>query len=230
MRSLPLTLGARLLPVAVLAAAGVAMTTTPDSEARPKPSAHSPRPSTSAPSAPSSGAPVDGSSGAPVDGQGDDTAAARYPKPPAKPCATLPAGTVKDLVPGAPAAGTVLTTSDATRRSGCSWHALSGFDYRWLDITYDVSAAAATRARSEQGDGPSTSVPGLGDQGSVSLNVTTDDKQRIREAVVVARRANAVVTVTYNGGDFETQEAAGTDEIRQGALTAAKKALSALDG
>lgn len=222
MRSLPLTLGARLLPVAVLAAAGVAMTTTADSDAHPKPSAASPRPSASAPSAPSSGSPVDG--------QGDGTAAPRYSEPPAEPCATLPAGTVKDLVPGAAAAGTELRTSDATRRSGCSWHALSGFDYRWLDITYDVSASAAARARSEQGGVPGTAVPGLGDQASVSLNVTTDDQQRIREAIVVARLANAVVTVTYNGGDFETQEAAGADGIRQGAITAAKKALSALDG
>jgi hypothetical protein len=230
MRSLPITLVARLLPVAVLAAAGVAMTTTADSDAHPGPSAASPRPSATptatatAPSGPTSAPPSDGQ------GTGTVTAAPRYPGPPAKPCATLPAATVKDLVPAAATAGTQLKTSDATRRSGCSWHALSGFDYRWLDVTYDVSPSAATRARSAQGGGPSTAVPGLGDQASVSLNVTTDDEQRIREAVVVAREANAVVTVTYNGGDFETHEAAGTDEIRRGAVTAAKTALAALDG
>ncbi|MGY0062338.1 hypothetical protein ACWY4P_38360 [Streptomyces sp. LZ34] len=226
MRSLPLTLVARLLPVAVLAVAGVAMTTTDDSDAHPKPSASSPRPSASATTTATSGPTSAPSS----DGQGTGTAAPRYPEPPAKPCATLPAGTVKDLVPAAATAGTRLKTSDAARRSGCSWHALSGFDYRWLDVTYDVSASAPARAQSAQGDGPSTAVPGLGDQASVSLNVTTDDQQRIREAVVVAREANAVVTVTYNGGDFETHEAAGTDEIRQGAITAAKTALAALDG
>ncbi|MDX3231325.1 hypothetical protein [Streptomyces sp. ME19-01-6] len=224
MRSLPLTLVARLLPVAVLAAAGVAMTTTADSNAHPKPSATSPHPSATA-TAPS------GPTSAPTsDGRGTGTAAPRYPEPPAKPCDTFPASTVKDLVPAAATAGTRLKTSDATHRSGCSWHALSGFDYRWLDVTYDVSDSAAARARSAQGSGPSTTVPGIGDQVSVSMNVTTDDQQRIREAVVVAREANAVVTVTYNGGDFETHEAAGADEIRQGAITAAKTALAALDG
>ncbi|MEU7242459.1 hypothetical protein ACI2L4_09740 [Streptomyces sparsogenes] len=220
MRSLPLTLVARLLPVAVLAAAGVAMTTSDDAGARPGPSAASPHPSRTAPASP---APPSG-------GQGGGTTAPRYPRPPAEPCATLPAGTVRDLVPAAATAGTELRTSDAAHRSGCSWHALSGFDYRWLDISYDVSASAAARARSALGGGPSSPVPGLGDQATVSLNVTTDDEQRIREAVVVARRANAVVTVTYNGGDFETHEAAGADEMRQGAVAAAKKALAALDG
>lgn len=226
MRSLPLTLVARLLPVAVLTAAGVAMTTGSDSDAHPKPSASSPRPSATA----TATASADPTSAPTSDGQGEGTAAPRYPEPPAKPCGTLPAGTVKDLVPEAETAGTPLKTSDATHRSGCSWHALSGFDYRWLDITYDVSASAPARARTAQGSGPSTAVPGLGDQASVSLNVTTDDKQRIREAVVVARDANAVVTVTYNGGDFETNEAAGTEEIRKGAITAAKTALAALKG
>ncbi|MES4908230.1 MULTISPECIES: hypothetical protein [unclassified Streptomyces] len=224
MRSLPLTLVARLLPVAVLAAAGVAMTTTADSDAHPKPSAASPHPSATATAS------SDPTSAPAPDGQGDGTAAPRYPEPPAKPCGTLPASTVKDLVPEAETAGTQLKTSDPAHRSGCSWHALSGFDYRWLDVTYDVSASAATRARSAQGDGPSTAVPGLGDQASVSLTVTTDDQQRIREAVVVAREANAVVTVVYNGGDFETHEAAGADELRKGAVTAAKSALAALDG
>lgn len=225
MRSLPLTLVARLLPVAVLAAAGVAMTTTAGPDAHPKPSAATPRPSASATATASS----DPTSAPAPDGQGEGTAAPRYPEPPAKPCGTLPASTVKDLVPEAETAGTQLRTSDAAHRTGCSWHALSGFDYRWLDVTYDVSPSAATRARSAQGDGPSTAVPGLGDQASVSLNVTTDDEQRIREAVVVAREANAVVTVTYNGGDFETHEAPGADEIRKGAITAAKTALAALD-
>ncbi|MEU8872983.1 hypothetical protein AB0D24_17780 [Streptomyces javensis] len=203
MRSLPLTLVARLLPVAVLAAAGVAMTTSDDSDTSATPAG--PSPQTSAPAT--------------------SAAAPRYAKPPEEACTLLPESVIKDLVPGAKTTGNELKSSDLNRRTGCSWHALDGFDYRWLDIAYDVKSVAG-KQKSEGG----SAVPGLGDDASVTEKTTEDDDQGIREAVVTVHQDNATVTVTYNGGDFENHKAADSDEIRKGAIGAARKALAALDG
>ncbi|MBI0301144.1 hypothetical protein JBE04_43575 [Streptomyces sp. PRKS01-29] len=153
------------------------------------------------------------------------TAAPRYAKPPEEACTVLPESMVKDLVPGAKPAGNELKSSDLNRRTGCSWHALDGFDYRWLDIAYDVKSVAG-KQKSEGG----SPVPGLGDDASVTEKTTKDDDQGIREAVVTVHQDNATVTVTYNGGDFESHKAADADEIRKGAISAAGKALAALDG
>ncbi|MCO8303526.1 MULTISPECIES: hypothetical protein [Streptomyces] len=202
MRSLPLTLAARLLPVVVLAAAGVAMTTSDDSDAHATPAGPSPQPSATA----------------------TGSAAPRHTKPPTEACATLPASLIKELVPGAKAAGNELKSSDLSRRTGCNWHALDGFDYRWLDVAYDVRSVAATPS------GGGSAVPGLGDNASVSEKTTDDDGQGIREAVVTVHQDNATVTVTYNGGDFESHKAADADAIRKGAISAAKEAVAALDG
>ncbi|WP_413115198.1 hypothetical protein ACK1X7_15440 [Streptomyces sp. CY1] len=204
MRSLPLTLVARLLPVAVLAAAGVAMTASDDSDTGATPAGPSPQTS-----APATGA-----------------AAPRYAKPPAEACTTLPESMLKELVPGAKAAGNELKSSDLSRRTGCSWHALDDFEYRWLDIAYDVKSTAGKKGGSAGG----SAVPGLGDDASVTEKTTEDDDQGIREAVVTVHQDNAAVTVTYNGGDFESHKAADGDAIRKGAISAAKKALAALDG
>ncbi|WP_413809931.1 hypothetical protein [Streptomyces sp. OE57] len=203
MRSLPLTLVARLLPVAVLAAVGVAMTTSDDSDTSATPAGPSPQTS-----APATGA-----------------AAPRYAKPPEEACTVLPESMIKDLVPGAKPAGNELKSSDLNRRTGCSWHALDDFDYRWLDIAYDIKSVAG-KQKSEGG----SAVPGLGDDASVTEKTTEDDDQGIREAVVTVHQDNATVTVTYNGGDFESHKAADSDDIRKGAIGAAKKALAALDG
>jgi hypothetical protein len=200
MRSLPLTLVARLLPVAVLAAAGVALTTTADSDAHPRPAGASPHPSAAA----------------------TTTAPPRYPKPPSEACATIPASTVKKLVPGAKTAGNELKTSDVARRTGCSWHALDDFDYRWLDISYDVTGPRTPDSGS--------AVSGLGDKASISEKLTTDDGQQIREAKVTVHQDNATVTVTYNGSDFGTRKAPAAEVMHKGALGAARKAVAALDG
>ncbi|MBL1101616.1 hypothetical protein [Streptomyces coffeae] len=209
MRSLPLTLAARLVPVAVLAAAGVAMTTTSDSDARPRQADASPKPS------------------APAPAPGDSTAPPRYPKAPARACAALPADTVKKLVPGGSAAGNELKTGDVSRRTGCSWHALDGYDYRWLDIAYDV---AGTSPGGEKGPDSAEPLSGLGDRAWIAETLTTDDGQKMREAKVTVRRANATITVTYNGGDFDSHQAASAAAIREGAIGAAKKAVASLDG
>ncbi|MFC0601433.1 hypothetical protein [Streptomyces palmae] len=201
MRSWPIILGARLLPVAALAAAGLALSGTGSSDAPP-----------SGPEARSEPAGV------------HPATTVRFRRPPADACAALPAKTVRKLVPGAPTGGTALQSSDLNRRTGCSWHALDGYDYRWLDITFTVAPPTAPRPAAPEG----RRLTGLGDAAGIRERLTTEDDQQTREAVLTVRVDNAMLTVTYNGSDFESGTAPGATAIREGALSAARAALPAL--
>lgn len=214
--SLPLALTARLSPVAVLATAGWALASGPFA---PAPAAgHQPAQKTAAQSssAPSSTA-----------------APAAYAAAPA-PCGSVAAATVKSLVPGASTAGKEIPSTDTKLRRTCSWNALKGYDYRWLDVSFEItdSDRAAQkeykdRITEKSGGGD---VPGVGDSGYSVVNLTTEDKQQTREGTVLVRVSNALVVVTYNGSDFETKKAPGADEINKGAIKAAKDAVRALEG
>ncbi|GAA3503771.1 hypothetical protein GCM10019016_108830 [Streptomyces prasinosporus] len=217
MRSLPLPLAltARLSPVVVLAAAGWALSSGPsaapqaaeDDSARGTESR-----SASAPSA--------------------TQAVKTYAAAPA-PCAALTEKTVKSLVPGARTAGKEIPSTDAELRRTCSWNALKGYEYRWLDVSFEVLESDEAAERSYEGRLAEKSgggaVPGLGDAAYSVVNLATEDEQQTREGVVVARASNALVIVTYNGSDFESKKAPGTDEINKGAIKAAKEAVAALE-
>jgi hypothetical protein len=215
---LPLALTARLSPVVVIAAMGWALTsgpfaatTTADHKSTPD------------------------SSGAPSGTSAPSTApvAKTYSTSPA-PCGSVTTATLKSLVPGAKTAGKEIPSTDTKVRRTCSWNALKGYDYRWLDVSYEIteSDAAAQKSYSEtttekSGGGD---VPGLGDSAYSIVNLTTEDKQQTREGTVVVRAGNALVTITYNGSDFENKKAPSTDVINKGAIKAAKEAVTALEG
>ncbi|MGW0582674.1 hypothetical protein ACWD25_43680 [Streptomyces sp. NPDC002920] len=217
MRSLPLplALSARLSPVIVLACAGWALSAGPaatepqDSSA--KDSRQTQTEKSAAPSA---------------------TAATRtYSAAPA-PCTSVATKTISSLVPAAKTAGKEIPSTDTKLRRTCSWNALKGFDYRWLDISFEImdsdSAAKSSyddRLKEKSGGG---AVPGLGDEAYSVVNLTTEDKQQTREGVVIARMSNALVVVTYNGSDFESKKAPSTDVINKGAIKAAKEAAATL--
>ncbi|WP_093607356.1 hypothetical protein [Streptomyces indicus] len=203
MRSLPLLLAARLLPVAVLAAAGWAWTSGPYAPDDIKPAA-APRPQPTA-------------------------EAVAYDKPP-EPCGAIDSAAVKKLVPGAKPAGKEIELTDPDRRRTCSWSALKDYDYRWLDVSYEVfatqkAAAAAYKKRELKDPRP---LDGLGESATLGVELTTKDKQQTREAVVVARSGNALVTVTYNGCDFESRKAPGASAMQEGAEAAARAAMEQL--
>ncbi|MCT9076597.1 hypothetical protein [Streptomyces fulvoviolaceus] len=212
---LPLALTARISPVVVLAAAGWALTSgpaaTPAAEKESAPQSASKSPS------------------------GASTAAASkaYAASPA-PCGSVATATVKSLVPGAKTAGKEIPSTDTKLRRTCSWNALKGYDYRWLDVSYEITDSDEAAAKSyketiteKSGGGD---VPGLGDAAYSVVNLTTEDKQQTREGVVVVQASNALVTITYNGSDFESKKAPSTDEINKGAIKAAKEAVAALEG
>ncbi|GAA3026967.1 hypothetical protein [Streptomyces glomeratus] len=221
---LPLALTARLLPVAVLASAGWALSSGPLAAA----------PATGGKSAQGSPGTQDAQSGSPGSASSANPAATAkaYATAPA-PCGTLAKSTITSLVPGAKTAGKEIPSTDASIRRTCSWNALKGFDYRWLDVTFEItdSQAAAQKAYTQRtaeksGGG---AVPGIGDAGYSVVNLSTEDKQETREGVVLVRSSNALVSVTYNGSDFETKKAPGTDEINKGAIKAAREAVTALE-
>jgi hypothetical protein len=212
---LPLALTARLSPVAVLATVGWALSsgplaTVPTAGAEPSPT----KTAAQSASAPSTSA-----------------VSKTYATAPA-PCRSLAEKTITSLVPGAKTAGREIPSTDTAVRRTCSWNALKGYDYRWLDVTFDLADSADEAHRSylervgeKSGGG---TVPGLGAEAYSVVNLTTEDKQQTREGVVIARADNALVVVTYNGSDFETKKAPGTDEINKGAIKAAKEAVAAL--
>ncbi|MFF3482743.1 hypothetical protein ACFYXC_05610 [Streptomyces sp. NPDC002701] len=214
-RSLPLALTARLAPVVVLAAAGWALSSGPLAApvAAEKKSA-----------APDGGA----SPSAPATAAASRT----YEDSPA-PCDGVTKKTVTSLVPGAKTAGKEIPSTDESLRRTCSWNALKGFDYRWLDISYEIkksdeSALAAYKQRTTEKSGGGR-VPGVGDEAYSVVNLATADKQQTREGMVIVRASNALVVVTYNGSDFETKKAPGSDEINKGAIKAAKEGMAALE-
>ena len=187
MRSLPLPLAltARLSPVVVLAAAGWALSSGP--LAAPQAAENKPVEKTETQSAP---------------GPSTTQESKTYTAAPA-PCWALAAKSVKSLVPGAKTAGKEIASTDSKLRRTCSWNALKGYEYRWLDVSFEVLASdeAAERSygsRVEEKSGGGE-VPGLGDEAYSVVNLTTEDKQQTREGVVLARTSNALVVVTYNG-------------------------------
>lgn len=214
--SLPLVLTARLSPVVVLAAAGWALSSGPLATSQAAEREETPSAGTPSASAPSAS---------------ESAESKTYAAAPA-PCTGVGKKTVSSLVPGAKTAGKEITSTDTELRRTCSWNALKGYDYRWLDISYEIMDTNEKALKSYQetvtekkGGGD---VPGLGDAAYSVVNLTTEDKQQTREGVVLVRVSNALVTVTYNGSDFETKKAPSTDEINKGAIKAAKEAVSTL--
>lgn len=228
MRSLPLPLAltARISPVAVLACAGWALTAGPAAPA--VAGGHQAAQKTSTQSASAGSSDSSGSAGSSA-GAG----AKAYSTAPS-PCTSVPVATVKSLVPGAKTAGKEIPSTDTKLRRTCSWNALQGYDYRWLDVSFEISesekeAEQEYQQRVGEKSGGGT-VPGLGDSAYSVVNLTTEDKQQTREGVVMVRVSNALVVVTYNGSDFETKKAPDTDVINKGAIQAARAAVGALGG
>jgi hypothetical protein len=211
---LPVALTARLSPVVVLAAAGWALTSGP-AATTPADHKEAQKTGTDSASAPSTTAQSKAYAAAPA------------------PCGSIAEKTLESLVPGAKTAGKEIRSTDEKLRRTCSWNALKGYDYRWLDVSFEVmnsdEASQKTykqRIAEKSGGG---AVPGLGDAAYSVVNLTTEDKQQTREGMVFAQASNVLVVITYNGSDFETKKAPSTDEINKGAIKAAKDAVAALE-
>ncbi len=177
------------------------------------------------------------------------TASVRYATLP-DPCGAISRATLKSLVPGAKSLkGSEAGSGQPKLRGGCSWNGLHGYQYRYLDASFqrfDTLAGAApadtqattayhaavrTTAGAAQADkGKATTAPLPGLDGPATLIVWQAAKSHAsyHTATIVVRSANAVVTIDYTGAGLQGDHAPKTSDLRSGAEQAAKQALAAL--
>jgi hypothetical protein len=161
---------------------------------------------------------------------GSEEPAKTYEKAP-DPCKALAKKTVSALVPGKLTTGELASTDKDVRRM-CQWHALKGYSYRWLDVSYEIRRSdedaqkAFDRATADGKGGP---FKGLGDEAYSLSAVTSDKGNKVQETELTVRSGNALIVVTYNGGDFVEKTTPSADKIRDGAAKAANEALAALE-
>ncbi|MFB7275165.1 DUF3558 domain-containing protein [Streptomyces sp. NPDC056244] len=166
-------------------------------------------------------------------------------------CATVGRKTVDSLVPKAKVkGGTAGKSSDVAARASCSWNGLDdngvkGSQYRWLDVSltrYDSDvtlgsgAERATEfyakevagARATEGAKQIKAAPGsgIGDEATTVTYSLTKTDADFSYATVVARTANVVVTVNYNGAGYAGAKSPGISEVSADAVKAAKEAVA----
>ncbi|WP_166024380.1 MULTISPECIES: hypothetical protein [Streptomyces] len=221
------------MPVVLLASAGWAMSAGPLAD--PPEAAASGEKSGSSGGSSDSGGEDSGEGGG---GTGKESGASGGSEEPEKtyekapdPCKAVSGKTVSTLVPGKLTTGELASTDKDVRRM-CQWHALKGYSYRWLDVSYEIRRSdedarkAFDRVVADGKGGPFT---GLGDE-AYSLSARTSDKgNKVQETELTVRSGNALVVVTYNGGDFVEKTTPSADKIRDGAAKAAGEALAALE-
>ncbi|MGP9019355.1 DUF3558 family protein [Streptomyces sp. BR1] len=179
-------------------------------------------------------------------------APAKYAKLP-DPCKALSEKTIDNLVPKAKSkSGTAGNSTDVASQGTCSWNGLDdkgvkGSQYRWLDVSLkrfvsdqavgsgDQRAAkeyarvlTATKATDGAKNVKSTPVSGIGDEAtafSFDLKKTDED---FKNVVVVARTANAVVVLDYNGAGYQGADTPDSGDLMKDAQAAAKEAVASV--
>ncbi|GAA1881146.1 DUF3558 domain-containing protein [Streptantibioticus ferralitis] len=171
-------------------------------------------------------------------------AAAKYKAIP-DPCKAMSPDTVNHLVQSAKDPnGSAAKSTDSKTRGGCSWNGLDGYQFRYLDDSFQrfdsiPTASAEDQAKtsyqqavtSTTGKASSpkaTQLSGLGDGATL---VTWDDKKgddAYHNATVVARSANVVVVVDFNGAGMQGDDKPKADEMDKDTQQAAKEALASL--
>lgn len=169
------------------------------------------------------------------------------------PCQALSKETVKKLAPKPKNEnGEQGKSTDAMARGYCAWNSsedkgVDGTQYRWLDVgfqRYDSDPTVGTgekratdfykkqidTAKATQGaeNVKTGTVDGNGD---ASAWITYDLKKEdnvFKNQVVIARTANVVVTVNYNGAGLAGADAPDPSDLLEGAETAAKEAVAAV--
>lgn len=177
-------------------------------------------------------------------------AAARFTGLPA-PCKVLAGKTVRALVPESKdVAGDPAKSSDTDARGSCAWNGLDGFQYRWLEVSFErldtvpgvgsaedqakrvytqaKASAAVPEGLKKGGAAAVRVVSGVGDEAQLVSAAVRKDGEDYRDVSVVARKGNVVMTVSYDGAGFEGDKPPGAGEIEDGALKAAKEAFGAI--
>jgi hypothetical protein len=161
-------------------------------------------------------------------------------------CSAIPQKTVKSLVPKAKSAkGEASSSSDTNARSGCSWNGLNGYQYRWLDVSFQrydsvqgigsADSQAVKHFQQQVGTAEAaakgataTTTSGVGDQATTVTAKVTKDKEDYQQVTVVTRTANAVIVLNYNGAGFENAKNPSAADLQKDAVSAAKETVAAV--
>ncbi|MFK0154809.1 DUF3558 family protein [Streptomyces sp. NPDC090499] len=177
--------------------------------------------------------------------------AAKYAKLP-QPCAVLSKQTLTSLVPKGVKSGKEGKSDDVATRGSCSWSSLDskgvkGSQFRWLNISFlrfdsdagrgsgDKQAEAyyasqVQAAQSVAGAKNTKSVPvaGAGDQATAVRYDLKKKEGAFKQQTVVARVANVVVTLDYNGAGLAGAKAPDADALTKVAEKAAAEAVTSV--
>ncbi|MGY5122325.1 DUF3558 family protein [Streptomyces sp. 900105755] len=177
--------------------------------------------------------------------------AAKYAKLP-KPCAVLSQKTLTSLVPKGVKSGKEGTSDDVATRGSCSWSSLDsngvkGSQFRWLNISFlrfdsDAGRGSGEKqaeayytsqvqgAQSVAGAKNTKSVPvsGAGDQATAVRYDLKKKEGAFKQQTVVARVANVVVTLDYNGAGLAGGKAPDADALTKAAEKAAAEAVGSV--
>ncbi|MFF7731108.1 hypothetical protein [Streptomyces sp. NPDC008001] len=179
--------------------------------------------------------------------------AATFAKLPPEVCKTIGEKTIDKLVPKAKKKeGEALPTSDANDSASCFWNGLNDEDvkdlqFRSLTVSFKrlssdptlgsgekraekFAEQQVTKATTADGakDAKTDKADGIGESASLVATDTKKDDDDYRNATVVARTGNVVVTVKYSGAGFQGAKNPAADEIAKGAQDAAKEAVAAV--
>ncbi|MFD3588926.1 DUF3558 domain-containing protein [Streptomyces sp. NPDC058683] len=177
--------------------------------------------------------------------------AAKYQKLP-KPCAVLSKKTLTALVPKGAKSGKEGASDDVATRGSCSWSSLDnngvkGSQFRWLNVSFLRFESDANRGSGEKQakayyasqwqeaqsvtgakNTKSEPVTGTGDQATVVHYDLKKKEGSFRQQTVVARVANVVVTVDYNGAGLAGEKTPDAGTLSKSAQKAAKEAVASV--
>ncbi|SEE79605.1 DUF3558 domain-containing protein [Streptomyces sp. Ag109_O5-10] len=177
--------------------------------------------------------------------------AAKYAKLP-KPCAVLSKKTLTSLVPKGVKSGKEGTSDDVATRGSCSWSSLDsngvkGSQFRWLNISflrfdsdagrgsgekqaeaYYTSQVQAAQSVAGAKNTKSAPVSGAGDQATAVRYDLKKKEGAFKQQTVVARAANVVVTLDYNGAGLAGGKAPDADALTKAAQKATAEAVTSV--
>ncbi|WP_055555903.1 hypothetical protein [Streptomyces sp. NBRC 110028] len=174
-------------------------------------------------------------------------AAAKFSKLPDV-CSALSGKTIDKLVPKAKTKkGKALPSSDTNTSATCLWSGLDGFKYRSLSLSLklfpsdaglgagdkraqEYATQQASKASSADGvKNPKTEQAAVGDAATTVRTEEKKDGDDFRNQTVVARTANVVITIEYDGAGYETEKTPDATKLMEDAKSAAKEVVDSVE-
>ncbi|WP_263166836.1 DUF3558 domain-containing protein [Streptomyces sp. SCSIO ZS0520] len=170
------------------------------------------------------------------------------------PCEVFEKKTLKDLVPETDdESGKAGKSEDNATRGTCAWTSLDnkgvkGSQFRWLNVSllrfdsdqsrgtgdklahaYFQKQVAGAEATQEAKGVKTQPVAGTGDEASAVSYELKKKEGTFKQQTVVARTANVVVTVDYNGAGLAGDKSPSAEDLVKDAQAAAKEAVAAVE-